>query len=341
MTYFNQLNVSTKIAIISELSGVKRHQVRPVVAYNYVDKVPTTGFTSELATHGLSRDVLDNLHHAQIHVDFGVPRHNPFLGHAPNDNYLNINKSHVQTSSSPLMLKFSSTLTPGELDINGLDDASVTGAIAICEDDDIRDVFTAVQTYISTRTSNTQVTQVLQQLIEGYDKAMALPTDLLERIVKWTPISIIIDSVTGKIVHSYSDYHSGDDNDDECRLPLPQGRNVFNIHRNFANGGFIVGYDHSAAEYTGYRLSLGYVPFVDSEGGKLKIGLTYNNTDNLTLSEVDVSSHMSVVDVIDSLIAALADVKDNEKWGEIVSPLVNHAIEVIEEVKPFVVATLK
>ena len=340
MTYFNQLNVSTKIAIISELSGVKRHQVRPVVAYNYVDKVPTTGFTSELATHGLSRDVLDNLHHAQIHVDFGVPRHNPFLGHAPNDNYLNINKSHVQTSSSPLMLKFSSTLTPGELDINGLDDASVTGAIAICEDDDIRDVFTAVQTYISTRTSNTQVTQVLQQLIEGYDKALTLPIELLERIVTWTPISIIIDSLTSKIVHSYSDYHSGDDNDDECRIPLPQGRNVFNIHRKFAKSGFTVGYDQHAEEYTGYQVDVEYMSDSSLENGVLKISLTYKGLNSIDLSEIKLSSDMSVDEIISTIVSALNTVKLDEKWGTIVTPMIEHVTNVISDVKPFIVATL-
>lgn len=337
---FNQLSLSAKLVIIGELSGVKLYRV--MASYNYVNKGVTTGFTGKLATHGLSRDVLENLHNAQIHVDFGVPSHNTFLSNVPSVNYLNINRSPTQTSDNPLVLRFSSRVTKDELGANGLDSAGVNGAIVIREDDDIRDVFTAAQNYISAHTSNTEVTQVLEQFIEGYGKALSLPTDLLERLVTWTPISRIIDSLTSKIAHSYSDYYSGDDNDDDGRIPLPQGRNVFNIHRIFANGGgFTVGYDHSAVEYTGYRMSLGYVPCADSDGGKFKIGLTYNNIDNVTLNETDVNSDISAVDVIDVLITAFTEVKKDEQWGKIATPLIDHVVNSIVEVKPFVLATLK
>ena len=336
---FKQLNTSAQVTIIGELSGVKLNQTVP---YTHDSEGPITGLTAELESHGLSRKVLNNLDNGRLYVDFGFSKPNAFVINKPNNNYINISKEFARDTYNPLMLQFGSVLTKSELDESGLDTGTVTGVIAIHEDDDIRDALTSAHVYISARTTNPDVTQVLQQLIESYDKALMLPADLLERIATWTPISRIIDNLTSKIIHSYSDYYTGSDDDDhEQSIPLPQGRNVFNVHRNFANDGFIVGYDRSAAEYTGYRLSLEYVPFVDSEGGKLKTGLMYNNTDNLTLSEVDVNSHMSVVEVIDSVIGALADVKDNEKWGEIVSPLVNHAIEVIEEVKPFIVATLK
>lgn len=339
---FKQLNTSAQLTIIGELSGVKLNQMVPLARYTHDSEGPSTGLTAELESHGLSRKVLNNLDNGRLHVDFGISKHNAFVNNRPNSNYININREFARTTYNPLTLRFGSVLTKSELDVSGLDDGVVTGVITIHEDDDIRDALTSAHVYIGARTTNPDVTQVLQQLIEGYDKALMLPADLLERITTWTPISRIIDNLTSKLMHSHSDYYTGNDDDDhEQSIPLPQGRNVFNVHRNFANGGFIVGYDRSAAEYTGYRLSLEYVPFVDSEGGKLKTGLTYNNTDNLTLSEVDVNSHMSVVEVIDSVIGALADVKDNEKWGEIVSPLVNHAIEVIEEVKPFIVATLK
>lgn len=337
---FKQLNTSAQLAIIGELSGVKLNQMMPIAPYAHVGKGPSTGLAAELESHGLSRNVLNNLGHGRLHVDFGFSDHNVFVGNAPSSNYIIINTDFARTKDIPLLLRFGCVLTKSELDVSGLDGGGITGAIAIHEGDDIRDALTSARVYIGARTTNPDVTQVLQQLIEGYDKALMLPADLLERITTWTPISRIIDNLTSKIIHSYSDYYTGNGDDDEQSIPLPQGRNVFNIHRNFGNGGFTVGYDHSAAEYTGYRVGFAYVPSNDSEVGKLKIGLTYNHTDNLTLSEVEVSSHMSVVDVIDSLITAVADVKDDEKWGEFVSPLVNHAIEVIEEAKPFIVATL-
>lgn len=336
---FKQLNTPTQLTIIGELSGVKINHMMPTAPYTRVGKGPNTGLTAELESHGLSRNVLNNIDNGRLHVDFGFSNHSAFVGNGPSSNYVIINTEFARTTDIPLMLRFGCVLTKSELDECGLDSGAVTGAIAIHEDGDIRDALISAHAYIGACTTNPDVTQVLQQLIEGYDKALMLPADLLERIATWAPISRIIDNLTSKIIHSYSDYYTGNGDDDEQSIPLPQGRNVFNIHRNFGNGGFTVGYDHNAAEYTGYRLGFTYVPYNDSEGGKLKISLTYQNSDNVALSETEVTSAMTVSDLLDSIVTTFKDIKNDKEWGTIVTPLVNHAVEVIEEVKPFIVAT--
>ena len=338
---FKQLNPLSQLIIIGELSGVKLNQMMPHTRYIQVSEGPSTGLPAELESHGLSCRVLNSLGNGRLHVDFGFSKPNAFVINRPNSNYINISKEFARDTYNPLMLQFGSVLTKSELDECGLDDGTVTGVITIHEDDDIRDALTSAHAYIGACTTNPDVTQVLQQLIEGYDKALMLPADLLERITTWTPISSIIDNLTSKIIHSYSDYYTGSDDDDEQSVPLPQGRNVFNIHRNFGNGGFTVGYDHNAADYTGYRLSFAFVPSNDSEGGKLKIGLTYQNLDNVALSETEVTPSMTVSDLLDSIVTTFKVIKNDKEWGTIVTPLVDHAVGVIEEVKPFIVATLK
>lgn len=332
---FKQLNTSAQLTIIGELSGVRLNQMMSNASYTSIGKGPSIGLTAELESHGLNRKVLNNLDSGRLHVDFGFSNNNAFVS-----NYINISREFfARDVHNPLMLRFGSVLTKSELDESGLDSGNVTGVITIHEDDDIRDVLTSAHVYISARTVNPDVTQVLEQLIESYDKALMLPADLIERIATWTPISRIIDNLTSKIIHSYSGYYTGGDDDDEQSIPLPQGRNVFNIHRNFGNGGFTVVYDRRAAEFTGYNLSFAFVPYNDSEGGKLKIGLTYNNLDNVTLSETEATPSMTVSDLLDSIVTAFKDLKNEKVWGTIVTPLVNHTVEVIEEVKPYIVDT--
>ena len=337
---FSDLKLETQLTIIGELSGVKLNQMIPNAPYIHVGEGPSTGFTAELENHGLSRKVLNDTGNGRLYVDFGFSKPNTFIISRPNGNYINISREFARDTYNPLMLQFGSALTKSELDGSGLDDGAVTGVITIHEDDDIRDALTSACVYIGARSTNPDVTQVLQQLIEGYGKALMLPADLLERIATWTPISRIIDNLTSKIIHSYSDYYTDSDVDDEQLIPLPQGAMDFNIHRNFGNGGFTVGYDRNAAEYTGYRLGFAFVPSNDSEGGKLKIGLTYQNSDNVALSETEVTSTMTVSDLLDSIVTTFKDIKNDKEWGTIVTPLVNHTVEVIEEVKPFIVATL-
>ena len=195
---FKQLNTPTQLTIIGELSGVKLNKMMPTAPYARVGEGPNTGLTAELESHGLSRNVLNNLDNGRLHVDFGFSNYNALVGNAPSSNYVIINTEFARTTDIPMMLRFGCVLTKSELDVSGLDGGGVTGAIAIREDDDIRDALTSAHVYISARTTNSDVTQVLQQLIEGYDKALMLPADLLERITTWTPISRIIDNLTVK-----------------------------------------------------------------------------------------------------------------------------------------------
>lgn len=341
---FKQLNKTTQLSIISELSGVKIQAMGFRHTQPSSSNVMLTGLAADLEKYGLSTNVLTNPHDGQVNLVVNVTNPTPpgvISGMYSPSCYLSIGRHLIRTAESKLVIAFGSSFTSEEANKLGLTDAMVSGRIIIEEDDDIRDLLTAMITYIGSHTTNTDVITPALQLIEGYNKALTLPDDLIERIANWTSITKIIDSLTTKITHNYSNYYAGDEGDDGYQVPTPRGRNIFNVERKFGRSGFTVAYDQHAEEFTGHQVDVEYTPDSGLEAGRLKVSLTYRGLDNIVLGETKLKSDMTADTILDTIVDILNSVKLNGDWGAIVTPLVDHVTGVVTEVKPFIIATLK
>ena len=340
---FKKLSKATQLSIISQLSNVKmQHSGFRNMFMSNADTVPT-GLAGELKAHGLTNSVLLNPDGDTINLVVESKHissaHAISTGIYSNNDYFNIGRQGMNAPDSKLFISFGCCLTQAEIERTGLVTGGINGRICIEEDDDLRDILNSVATYIGVHTANKEVLGLVLELIVAYDKAMDLPDALIERIANWTSIARIIDNLTYKMVHNYSNYYSDDENEDYV-VPTPVGRNVFNVDRKFAKSGFTVSYDQHAQEYNGYQLDVEYTADSSLERGFLKVLLTYKGIDNINLGVATLTSGMSTDEILDTIVDALNHVKSNDVWGVIVTPLVDHAVEVIEEVKPFIVATL-
>ena len=198
--------------------------------------------------------------------------------------------------------------------------------------------------YLIEKDFKSEIHSATVALISAHEKAMTLPTELIQVIENWTSYAELMRELSRMVAH----YASADHYDDG-ELMTVCGRDRFVVSSDNAGGRIGIRYNEAAAYYTGHVIILDYTSLYDLDNRKLTVSIQRDGKNTIELNTILLNDVNSTEYFVNSCITALTEVLNKTDYDDVVMSLISltpvrdlldHGVELIAESKPFILAKL-